>query len=155
LVEHGLVGRCGLYCGACSIYRGYKDQGEFLSELSAKLNVPKEKIRCEGCSALTPDCWGTGCKIVECLNGKGYEFCDQCELFKEKSCDKYENVASRYLKRGEDIRVEIGRIRKMGFKAWLREQDLKWRCEQCQAPVSVHASKCYSCGHPLPNRARS
>ena len=150
MVEQGLVGRCGLYCGACGIYRGYRDQGELLDELSAKWNIPKEKIRCEGCSALTPDCWGTGCKIVECLNGKGYGFCDDCQQFREKTCDKYENVASRYLKRGEDVRAELGCISEMGSERWLHVQDLRWRCRECSAPISVHASKCYHCGSPIP-----
>lgn len=150
MVEHGLVGRCGIYCGACGIYRGYKNQDELLDELSTKWKIPTEKFRCEGCGALTPDCCGAGCKIVECLNEKGYDLCDQCMQFKEKSCEKYESLASRYLKRGENIRVELGRIREMGFEPWLREQDLRWRCWQCSAPVSVHASICYRCGYPLP-----
>ena len=146
MVNLGLVGRCGLYCGTCGIYRGYKDGGVLLEQMAERWNIPREKIRCNGCSALTPDCWGMGCEIIKCLDSKGYKFCFECTAFDDRTCEKYEKIAARYLKRGEDIRESLVRINVGEAEEWLEEQDKRWRCSSCGEPVSVHAEKCYNCG---------
>ncbi|MBS7619361.1 DUF3795 domain-containing protein [Candidatus Bathyarchaeota archaeon] len=143
-----LVGRCGLYCGTCGVYRGYRDGGELLEQLAEKWNIPKEKFRCEGCGSLTQKCWGFGCEIVKCLNYKGYQLCHECEAFDDKRCDRYESIAERYLKRGEDIRKSLMRIKNGETLQWLDEQDRLWRCPSCGSPISIHAEKCYRCGVP-------
>jgi hypothetical protein len=43
LVNAKLVGRCGLYCGACAIYRAYKDNGEYLAKLANTSNSHQKK----------------------------------------------------------------------------------------------------------------
>lgn len=45
-----LVGRCGHYCGACTIYRAYKDGGELYKKLREK--YPDGDIFCEGCQVI-------------------------------------------------------------------------------------------------------
>jgi len=66
MTNEDLVGRCGLYCGACSIYRAYKDNGEYLKRIATRFKCSPEKVRCEGCQILTPEFWGNDCKIVQC-----------------------------------------------------------------------------------------
>jgi len=151
LVNRDLVGRCGLYCGACGIYRAYKDNGEFLEKLATKLNCSPEKVRCEGCSALTPDCWGSGCKILQCINSKGFEFCYECNEYENKKCEKFEKLAEGYLENGEDIRANFERIRKGETEDWLLESEEKYRCPSCGKPLPVYGikGKCYHCGKEL------
>jgi len=60
--DRNLAGRCGIYCGACGIYRAYVDGGEYLEYVSRNWNIPKERVHCNGCQALTPECWGSGCE---------------------------------------------------------------------------------------------
>jgi hypothetical protein len=149
MVDVSLVGRCGLYCGACGIYRAYQDNGAFLEYVSKSWNIPKEKIHCNGCMALTPECSGSGCERVRCLDSKGYKFCFECPSFKERSCEKYEKLASRYLERGEDMRASLIRIEMGEVNVWLEEQDKRWRCPSCGHPISWFGGKCFNCGKPL------
>jgi len=151
LVDRSLVGRCGLYCGACGIYRAHKDNGEFLQKLAKELKCPPEKVRCEGCMALTPDCWGHDCKIVQCLRNKGLEFCYQCGQYGNNSCEKFGKLAQRYLKVGVDVRANLERIRKGETEEWLRESEEKHRCPSCGKPLPVYGieEKCYHCGANL------
>lgn len=149
MVDGSLVGRCGLYCGACSIYRAYIDGGEPRKTLAEKFKITEDKVRCNGCSALTPECWGTGCKIVKCLDDKGYKFCYECDSFKDRTCEKYEKIAVGYLERGEDMRKNLERIESGDTVAWLLEQDMRWRCPSCGHPISVWWKKCTACGKTL------
>jgi hypothetical protein len=146
MVDRNLAGRCGLYCGACGIYRAYVDGGEYLEYVSKNWNIPKERIRCNGCQALTPECSGSGCERVKCLNSKNYRFCHQCESFKDHSCDLFEKVASRYLERGQDIREALRRIAAGEMDEWLEEQDKRWRCPSCGQPISWYGDRCFKCG---------
>lgn len=149
MVDLGLVGRCGLYCGTCGVYRGYREGGELIEHLSERWKIPKEKFKCEGCSTLTPECWGWGCEIVKCLDVKNYKFCIDCNSFHDRTCERYENISARYMKRGEDIRKSLQEIKDRGAIKWLEEQDKRWRCPSCGKPISVHVEKCYSCGAVL------
>jgi len=152
LVHKSLVGRCGLYCGACGIYRAYKDDGEYLERLARHFNCPPEKVRCEGCMALTSECWGYDCRIVQCLRDKGLELCYQCGQYESGDCEKFEKLAKPYLEEdGVDLRANLGRIRRGEVEEWLRESEEKYKCPACGKPLSVGAirKKCYHCGTDL------
>ena len=151
MANGNLVGRCGLYCGACGIYRAYKDNGEFLESLAKHFKCPMEKVRCEGCMALTPESWGYKCKIVQCLNNKGLKFCYQCIEYKNETCKKFEQLAEGYLEDGEDVRANLERIRKGEIEEWLCESEEKHKCPSCGKPLPVYGihGKCYHCGADL------
>ena len=145
-----LVGRCGLYCGACSIYRAYKDNGEYLVRLAKRFKCPTEKVRCEGCQILTPKCWGNDCKIVQCLRNKNYEFCYECPKYEDHSCKKYEKLAKGYLEDNVDIRANLEKIKSGKVKEWLRESRKRFRCPYCKKPLPEGAKKCYHCRKEFP-----
>lgn len=155
LASRDLVGRCGLYCGTCSIYRAYKDKGEYLKLVSEQSKCPPEKVRCEGCTALTPECWGSGCKIVQCLKEKGLEFCYECPEYVARSCEKYEKLAGGYLEKGEDMRANLERIRIGQTEEWLKECEKLYRCRACGRPLPLGRIKktCYHCGTDLSQKA--
>jgi len=146
-----LVGRCGLYCGACVIYRAYKDKGEFLRGVAKHFKCSPEKVLCEGCMALTPDSWGYNCGIVNCLKGKGLEFCYQCRDYVDRACEKYEKLAEGYLEDGEDVRKSMERIKRGEVDEWLRESAEFYRCRVCGRPLTEDRirGKCYHCGADL------
>jgi len=155
-VNQNLVGRCGLYCGACAIHRAYKDDGEYLKQRAERFKCPPEKVRCEGCMALTPQCWGNGCKIVQCLNGKNLQFCYECDEFERRTCEKYEKLAKDYLESGEDMRANLARIKRGETEEWLRESEQKYKCPECRKPLSVYETKgkCHHCGADLSSKNR-
>jgi hypothetical protein len=152
LVDRNLVGRCGLYCGACGIYRAYKDNGKYLQRLAERFKCLPEKVRCEGCMVLTPDSWGYNCKIVKCLRSKGLEFCYQCSEYEKETCEKFEKLAKSYLEEDEvDLRTNLERVKKGEIEEWLQESEERYKCPVCREPLSVGTIKkeCYHCGADL------
>lgn len=146
MAENNLVGRCGLYCGACSVYRAYKDNGEYLCRLATFFKCPPEKVRCEGCQVLTSECWGNGCEIVQCLRTKGFNFCYECAQLDDESCEKYEELAKRYLEDNVDVRANLERIKSGQVAAWLKESQQRFKCPYCKKPLPEDSKKCYHCG---------
>jgi hypothetical protein len=55
LVSKNLVGRCGLYCGFCLIYRAGKDSEKLRRAVARRSKCKPEDVRCEGCQK----CWLT------------------------------------------------------------------------------------------------
>jgi len=155
LVDRNLVGRCGLYCGACSIYRGHKDDGEYLKLLAEHFECAPEKVRCSGCQALKPEDWGYACNIVHCVRGKGLEFCYQCDEYENGGCEKFGELAARYLEDGEDVSASSERIKNGKTGAWLRECGEKYKCPECGEPLPVGRMKrkCCHCGADLSKRS--
>jgi hypothetical protein len=152
LANKNLVGRCGLYCGACEIYRAHKDGGDYRQRMANFFKCPPEKVRCEGCQILTPECWGNDCKIVRCLNAKGFRFCHECPDYEEHSCEKFEKFSEEYLKEdGVDLRANLAKIKTGEVEEWLKESEEKFRCPYCGKPLSIGAlrKKCYHCGRDL------
>jgi hypothetical protein len=152
LGDRSLVGRCGLFCGACGVYRAYKDGGEFRQRLADVFKCPPEKVRCEGCQALTPECWGNECEIVVCLNAKGLEFCYECSDFEGHTCERFEKFARDYLEEDDvDLRANLTRIEAGNVDEWLEESERKFRCPYCGKPVPTTSfrKKCHHCGEEL------
>ena len=152
MVNRNLIGRCGLYCGACGIYRAYKDGWEYRQKLADVFKCPPEKVRCEGCQALTTECWGNDCKLVNCLDAKGLQFCYECSEFERHTCEKFEELSKNSLKdAGVDLRDNLARIEAGNVDEWLRECEEKFRCPRCGKPLptSSFRKKCYHCTKKL------
>ena len=152
LVDRNLVGRCGLYCGACGIYRAYKDGGEYSQQLADVFKCPPEKIRCEGCQVLTHECWGNECKMIKCLNAKGLKFCNECSDYEKHTCEIFEQFSKDYLEDdGVDLRKNLARIRAGDIDEWLKESEEKFRCSYCGKPLPTRSfgKKCYHCNKEL------
>jgi hypothetical protein len=135
LAEKNLVGRCGLYCGACTTYRAYKDDGDFQKLVATYFKCPPEKVRCEGCQALTPDCWGKDCKIVQCTRAKGFSFCYECTQFEDKSCEKYSELAQRYLEDNVDARANLAKTKSGQVAELIAESKERFKCPNCRKPL--------------------
>jgi tetratricopeptide (TPR) repeat protein len=149
--RHALAGRCGVYCGSCGLYRAYKDGGEYMKLVGESLRIPLEKIRCEGCHALTLRCLGARCRIVHCLNSRRFEYCFECPEYKQHSCEEYEKKSELLEARaGIDMRGNLERIKRGEIETWLNESEEKFRCSWCKKPLPALAwnfnRRCYHCG---------
>jgi len=153
MVNLALVGRCGIYCGSCGLYRAYKDGGEYLRQVAKTWKIHVGKIRCEGCHALTQNCLGFECGIVRCLNSKGFEYCFECPEYERRLCEKYEEMTKKWGADDVDLRANLERIRAGEAEAWLKECEERFRCEECGKPLPVFGwnimKKCYHCGKKL------
>lgn len=153
--DKNLVGRCGLYCGYCEIYRAYQDSPEFRKELARKNNCRPEEVRCEGCQALSvygwsgEKEWGANCKILKCLNAKGYKYCIDCSEYPH--CAQFEQFARTCSGLGINLRENLQMITEGQEERWLGEQEKRWRCPKCDRPiiVSYDLKNCHWCGEIL------
>jgi hypothetical protein len=85
------------------------------------------------------------------LRGKGREFCYQCDEYENGGCEKFGELAARYLEDGEDVRAGLERIKNGETEAWLRECEEKYKFPKCRKPLPVGRMKrkCYHCGADL------
>lgn len=145
-VDRKLAGYCGMFCGACPVYRATVDQDEArLTALAASLGVPRDEVHCMGCRGGTSFCFGGNCRVRACAESKGVDFCTECNAF---PCElSYELIA------GAPVRCEVlrnaYRIREIGWEPWLKEQDEHWRCRGCGAQLAYYARTCHVCGREV------
>ena len=149
-----LIGKCGIYCGACYVYRAFKDGGKMLDATAQKLGIPREEIKCNGCSGPAEDLWRNcrKCQITACLKEKNLGFCHECPSFELSSCIKYEGLRESCSRRGENTREALLRIKAGDADGWLEEQDQKWRCTACGSPIWWEQETCNHCGQSISKR---
>ncbi len=145
-----LLSRCGIYCGACYVYRAERDCGDFIREVAEWQKVELEQIKCNGCLAPIEEKWPNcqKCYPGKCLQEKGFNFCYECDKFWDYSCEIYKNLEEFCDKRGENIRQNLIKIMADALK-WLEEQREKWRCDSCGETYSWYDETCHNCGKML------
>ena len=154
--EH-LVAVCGLYCGACSIYRAWRDNNrERLEEMRQGMSsrgqvVTLDDLQCDGCLGQghrTPFC--QQCAIRLCPNDKpGVTRCSDCPDF---PCSRITDFNNDGMRHHAEVLDNLRRMQETGLEAWLREEEERWRCPHCQAPVDWYARSCFQCGTEQPYR---
>jgi hypothetical protein len=149
MVNRNLVGRCGIYCGSCIIHRAYKDSEQLRKRVAERENCKPEDVRCEGCQTVLTNGWenkewGKNCKIVNCLEDKGLEFCYECDIY--PNCKEFRALADHSLKYGESLAENLEKIKAGEVEEWLEEEAEKWRCLKCGKPISRHLTECHWCG---------
>lgn len=144
--EHDLIGRCGIYCGACIVYRSEHDQGKLLDMFCEHAHCEKEKVTCQGCSGLTESCWGNHCKIVACLDQKGYQYCYECENFIHHTCDKRASLQTLYSNVNVDLDQNMRTIQQGEIDVWLKESEETYTCPHCGKPTTYFLGYCHHCG---------
>ncbi len=122
---NNLQGRCGLYCGHCSIYMAYSTSNrEALQKIASEINKTQDKmikpedVKCLGCKSPAVSCWNSTCEIRNCADERGIEFCYQCRVY---PCDIIQNHLEKHPQARENMRT----ISKIGPYAWLTEMMTK------------------------------
>jgi hypothetical protein len=148
--DDALLSRCGIYCGACYIYRAERDDGDYLKRIAGQQKVKPSEVHCMGCSGPVEEMWVNCqlCPVRVCQDEKGYENCARCQNFQDKTCEKYEMLVSFCLRRGEDIRASLIKLSN-DPEDWLSQQSEKWRCSSCGRFLSWYDEFCHNCGTHL------
>jgi len=156
--EH-LAAVCGLYCGACSIYRAWRDDDQervqaIYDLMSSRMKITLEDTHCDGClgqGKLTPYC--QQCDIRACAAEKpGVTRCSDCPDFPCSLINDFNNDGIRH---HAEVLENIRHQREIGFDEWLQEEYERWRCVFCGVSLEWYAKKCYRCGTPQPHRLPS
>ncbi len=148
--NHSLLSRCGIYCGACYVYRAERDGGNFLREVAEWQNVGLEDVKCNGCFAPEDEKWQNCRRCIpwKCLKEKGLDYCHECDSFWNYRCDSYASLEDFCVRRGENIRQNLVKIMADPEK-YLEEQDKHWRCDSCGEPYSWYEENCHYCDKSL------
>lgn len=144
--DEELIGKCGLYCGACIIFIAQGNE-KARSKLAESFKCDPDQIRCKGCGALDGESWGKDCKIVACIEENGYESCYDCDKFHKDECEIFKKVHERYLDRADfDLRVSLGRRADFGVEKWLEECREIFTCDNCGEGIIMGSHTCWKCG---------
>lgn len=157
--DEGLAAVCGLYCGACRMYRAWRDNNQKLLEEIAESMTSRgvsnvDEIKCDGCRAggrLTPFC--QRCEIRVCPQQKtGVTTCADCPDF---PCSRITGFNNDGMRHHAEVLENLRRMHEMGIEAWVKAEEERWRCPQCHAPVDWYARTCFKCGATQPYRLPS
>lgn len=126
-----LIAPCGMNCRICLSYFGYTSSGK------------KRKMRCIGCKPRDKSCAFLK-KYCKKLTKKEVDYCYQCSDF---PCSHLEKIDTLYQERYNMSMIEnLEFIRDNGIKEFLKQQEKKYKCPDCNGVICVHNKICYSCG---------
>jgi hypothetical protein len=115
-MDRKLIGRCGKYCGECRIYVAFhSDDAMAVKVLAAEMGVGPDEIQCEGCQGPADACYNAACKIIKCLDERGYRYCAQCAEIND--CTKYAQIN---VEAGGRPKIYSSQLRAWGEERWMR-----------------------------------
>lgn len=130
-----LIAACGMNCGLC-------------------IGHLREKQPCGGCFKIDdvhkPKVCRS-CKIVNCeyLSETGSGFCYDCKKY---PCTRLKNLDKRYKSKYRMSMLEnLAYIKMHGFEAFLKNEEERWKCNECGAGLSVHRDFCLNCKSEIGN----
>lgn len=134
---------CGLFCPACSLFIGTKEDPERLKVMAKRLSLPVEELECHGCRS---DKRGffchKYCKMSECAAQKGIAFCGECS---EYPCEELEAFQEKMPHRIE-LWKSHDRIKEVGYETWFAEMIEHYSCTKCGTLNSAYDNVCRKCG---------
>jgi hypothetical protein len=120
MTNKDIVGRCGIYCGACPIYRGTRGDREAKAFAKNVWKTPPNRMTCDGCHNLKPESHGVDCPRRECMDSKGYEYCSECPEYASGKCEKFEHEP--LLREGGEPHENLRKVTSGNTDSWLEEQ---------------------------------
>ncbi len=125
-----LIAPCGMNCGICLAYFGYRLDGE------------KRKQACPGCRSRASLCAFIK-KQCPLLSSKQIQYCFECATF---PCKHLKTLDKRYRNNyGMSMIENLNYIKSNGVNQFLKQEQERWKCPNCNAIICVHNKKCYSC----------
>ena len=136
---------CGLYCGVCGVLIAHRDDNiKFKERLSKVYGVPVDEIRCKGCLSDDVFVYCRICPIKSCAQERQLEGCHECDEF---PCTYVDNFPMPVGKRV--ILRAIPQWREMGTEAWVKAEEQRYHCPDCDYPLFRGAKTCRKCQQPV------
>jgi hypothetical protein len=141
--EKDLVGRCGMFCGSCPMYRAGQDRDDAkIFELSFKTRCTMDLIRCKGCGTKDRFVLSRGCIFRKCANGRSLESCGLCAEF---PCEALSGHYGDDMRGSGEAEKNARRVKEIGVGQWLAEADARWRCKGCGNKIALDMNACPVC----------
>jgi hypothetical protein len=142
--DKNLVSVCGLFCLSCGVYYSTQENNEEnLKVIAARMNIPLNEIRCNGCRTEIKTAFCKNCFMFECANKKDIDFCGEC---KEYPCTEIKDFQSKMPHRAE-LWKSLGRIKEIGWEKWFDEMIPYFSCKECNTINGWYDFKCRECGN--------
>jgi hypothetical protein len=140
--DKSLAAVCGLFCPACTIYIGTREDPARLKMMAQMQIIPADQMKCYGCHSETriPHC--ENCKMVKCASEKGIDFCIECEEYPCEELNKFQAEAPHRI----ELWQSLERIKEAGYEKWFEEMTAHYSCPQCQTINSAYDIACRKCG---------
>ncbi|MCD4670337.1 MAG: DUF3795 domain-containing protein [Actinomycetia bacterium] len=129
-IKAKLIAPCGMNCGIC-------------------IGHLRDRNKCDGCRNSyenKPEACRK-CIIIRCDNLKKTKskFCsEKCEKF---PCTRLKNLDKRYrTKYNMSMLENLKNIEKLGIRAFVKNEKVRWACSECGGIISVHRGYCSECG---------
>ena len=129
-----LAAPCGVYCGSCpSLHKG----------------------TCYGCSSddrsqKRISKWN--CKIRSCcVDEHKFNSCSQCNEFPCALINRLQksHLGEKKFRYREEIVDNLKRINDIGKVNWLKEQQRKYNCPECEESIVFYYYECLNCGYKM------
>ena len=110
---------CGLDCFNCPVYLAGEND-DLRKAIAAGLGIPYEVAVCRGCRNENGTIAAVGmsgpCNVYRCIQGKGLDFCCDCDDF---PCDHLHPYADMASQRPHNTKVfNLCLMKRMGLEAW-------------------------------------
>jgi hypothetical protein len=132
-MNEALIAPCGMNCGLCISYLAMKN------DLN---NRGFKRKYCVGCLPRGKNCtfMGHHCDLLE----KGLvRFCYECENF---PCRRLKALDKRYRTKYHMSMIEnLEFIKEQGMERFLKKEETKWHCPDCNGVTCCHNGLCLSC----------
>lgn len=142
-IDKKLAAVCGLFCPACSLFIGTKEDPKRLQVLSQRMQRSVEELHCDGCRS-ERRCFycESDCKMAQCAAAKGVDFCGACP---EYPCQDLKAFQAERPHRIELWKSQE-RIKEVGYEKWVAEMIEHYSCSKCRTINSAYDLKCRRCG---------
>jgi hypothetical protein len=147
-INKALLAPCGLYCGVCAIHIADRDNNlKFktrLIDVYKPISKTIDDIKCSGClSESQENIFGycQTCPIRDCVLGKGFDSCYQCNDFPCKFIERFPIAVGKKV-----ILRAIPRWKEIGTEKWVEEEEKRYHCPECDNSLFRGAKRCNKCG---------
>ncbi|MFH1136925.1 MAG: DUF3795 domain-containing protein [Pseudomonadota bacterium] len=140
--EKRLAAVCGLFCPACSIYIGSREDPERLKAIARTMGIAVEDAYCNGCRSDVRIPYCRACEMEKCAARKGLDFCGECDDFPCAELKEFQAARPHRIELWESQR----RIREVGWEKWYEEMAEHFACPNCGVANSAYDRVCRACG---------
>ncbi len=139
------IAYCGLYCGACKIF--IDTARNDLNNLVNQTKIPVEYLRCEGCRTGKVNLCCLNCGMSRCCIKKNINSCNECEEF---PCSVLNAFSTDQYPHHAGVMESLKKLSEFGPDEWLKMQNQRWSCKNCNTPFHWYEKKCETCGMEVP-----
>lgn len=132
-MEEQLIAPCGMNCSLCISYQSMKNDLK---------RQGFHKKYCPGCIPRGENCIHMGDQCELLAKGK-IRFCYECEIF---PCKRLKTLDKRYRTKYHMSMIEnLEFIRDNSVELFLKEEEIKWLCNECGGIICCHNGLCLNC----------